>query len=278
MKIKRVLNNNAVISENSNHIEILVLGSGIAFKKKAGSQIDLDKIEKTFILKEKEVKNKFADLLADVPMEYIMASEKIINFAKIKLGRKLNEIIYVNLTDHLFSVVSRYREGIVLRNPLKWSIRHFYSKEYEIGSKALQVAKKEFGVELEDDEAAFIAMHFVNAQQNGAASHACDIMGIVVEVLEIVGNYYNTELDETSPDYHRFITHIMFFAQRLTAKVPLEEGDDMELFIAIRNKYQESYRCAERIREFIETKYHYEVVETELLYLTVYITRIVKNL
>jgi len=31
-------------------------------------------------------KYNFADLLAEIPMEYVMASEKIINFAKIKLG------------------------------------------------------------------------------------------------------------------------------------------------------------------------------------------------
>jgi len=47
-------------------------------------------------------KYNFADLLAEIPMEYVMASEKIINFAKIKLGKKLNEIIYVNVFNCIY--------------------------------------------------------------------------------------------------------------------------------------------------------------------------------
>lgn len=39
MKIKRVLNNNAVISSNSQNGDVL-LGSGIAFQKKAGQEVD----------------------------------------------------------------------------------------------------------------------------------------------------------------------------------------------------------------------------------------------
>ncbi|MGL5435978.1 MAG: BglG family transcription antiterminator LicT [Lachnospiraceae bacterium] len=278
MKIKRVLNNNAVISENSDGIEILVLGSGIAFKKKAGDMLDIERIEKTFILKEKDVKNKFTDLLTDIPLEYIMVSEKIINFAKIKLGKGLNEIIYVNLTDHLYSVVQRYKNNIILRNPLKWSIQRFYGKEYEVGEKALQVVKKELGTELEDDEAAFIAMHFVNAQLNGNPGQAYGITEVVVEVTEIVKEFYNTEFDEGAFDYHRFVTHIMFFAQRLLANTQMGAEDDQELFQIIKRKYPDSYRCSEKIKEFIESKYDYLVDETELLYLTVHITRIVKNL
>lgn len=47
---KKILNNNAVISENNQKEEIIITGKGIAFGKKSGDLIDKDKIEKTFIL------------------------------------------------------------------------------------------------------------------------------------------------------------------------------------------------------------------------------------
>ena len=89
MKIKRVLNNNAVISSNSQNGDVLLLGSGIAFQKKAGQEVDPQRVEKTFLLKDKEVQNRFTELMIDVPMAHILVSEKISNYAKIKLGRPL---------------------------------------------------------------------------------------------------------------------------------------------------------------------------------------------
>ena len=88
MKIKRVLNNNAVISSNSQNGDVL-LGSGIAFQKKAGQEVDPQQVEKTFLLKDKEAQNRFTELMIDVPMAHILVSEKIINYAKVKLGRPL---------------------------------------------------------------------------------------------------------------------------------------------------------------------------------------------
>ena len=89
LKIKRVLNNNAVISSNSQNGDVLLLGSGIAFQKKAGQEVDPQRVKKTFLLKDKEVQNRFTELMIDVPMAHILVSEKIINYAKIKLGRPL---------------------------------------------------------------------------------------------------------------------------------------------------------------------------------------------
>ena len=39
-----------------------------------------------------------------------------------------------------------------------------------------------------------------------------------------------------------------------------------------------AYQCAEKIRAFIESEYGYEFDRSELLYLSVHINRIVKNL
>lgn len=277
MIIERVLNNNTVISSNSKGMDILLMGKGIAFGKKRGSKVDMENVEKTFVLQDKQNQNKFTELLINVPMEYVLVSEKIINFGKIKLGKALNEIIYVNLTDHIYSTIERYQEGIVLKNPLVWDIARFYPDEYSVGEKALSIIKSDLNIDLEIDEAAFIALHFINASNSKSNDYAYEITNITKKIDEIVKEHYNTEFDESSLDYYRFITHVKFFAQRLLAKEHYDDEDD-DLLETLKHKYENEYVCSLKIKDYILTDYQYELSATELVYLTAHIRRITKNL
>ena len=48
---------------------------------------------------------------------------------------------------------------------MAWEVRKFYPREYEIGKQALRLIAKDLEVKLADDEAASVALHFVNAQR-----------------------------------------------------------------------------------------------------------------
>lgn len=277
MIIKRVLNNNTVISSNSKGVDVLLMGKGIAFGKKKGQEIELEQIEKTFLLKDKEAQSKFTELLINVPMEHILVSEKIINFGKIKLGKNLNEIIYVNLTDHINSAIDRYQEGIILKNPLRWDIARFYPDEYAVGEKAIEIVRNDLGVNFEIDEAAFMAIHFVNAEMDRTWDFAYEIAEITKKVETIIKDHYRTEFDEDSLDYYRFITHVKFFAQRLLAGDHYDDEDE-ELLNTLKHKYQGEYTSALEIKEYVQKDFEYELSSTELLYLTAHIRRITKNL
>lgn len=277
MIIKRVLNNNTVISSNSKGLDVLLMGRGIAFGKKKGQPVAIEQVEKTFILHDRDTQNKFTELMINVPMEQIMVAEKIINFGKIKLGKGLNEIIYVNLTDHIHSVIERYKEGIILKNPLRWDIARFYPDEYAVGEKALEIMRSELKLELEIDEAAFIATHFVNAETDQTNDLAYEIAEITKKIETIVKDFYHTEFDEASLDYYRFITHVKFFAQRLLTGDHYDD-EDSELLETLKKKYQNEYQAALKIKEFVMETFDYELSSTEILYLTTHIRRITKNL
>lgn len=277
MIIKRVLNNNTVISSNSKGVDVLLMGKGIAFGKKKGQSVDLEQIEKSFLLKDKETQSKFTELLINVPMEHILVSEKIINFGKIKLGKNLNEIIYVNLTDHIHSAIDRYREGLILKNPLRWDIARFYPDEYAVGEKAIEIVRNDLGVSFEIDEAAFIAIHFVNAEMDKSWDFAYEIAEITKNIETIIKNHYRTEFDENSLDYYRFVTHVKFFAQRLLAGDHYDDEDE-ELLNTLKHKYEGEYASALEIKDYVQKDFEYELSSTELLYLTAHIRRITKNL
>ena len=86
--------------------------AGLGFGMKPGRQIQENKIEKVFRIKSQTLAEQFKDLLADMPLEHVKVSSDIITYAKENLKLKLNQSIYVTLTDHINFAITRYQQGI----------------------------------------------------------------------------------------------------------------------------------------------------------------------
>ena len=100
MVIIKVFNNNAVIARDAENREIVLMGCGIAFKKKNGDEVDKQLIEKTFILKGKDASEKFKLLLEDIPIEHVSLCYDIIEYAKNMLDVEMND--YICYTDRSY--------------------------------------------------------------------------------------------------------------------------------------------------------------------------------
>ncbi|MBT2758483.1 PRD domain-containing protein [Mesobacillus foraminis] len=274
MKIHKVINNNVISVINEHNKELVIMGRGIAFKKKPGDPVDENSIEKIFTLENKDLSERFKTLLYEIPVEYMEISDEIISYAKKALGRKLNESIYVSLTDHIHFAVERHQKGLDIKNALLWEIKRLYKEEYEVGIKALQRIKEKLNISLPEDEAGFIALHIVNAELNDEMTNIVNITKVMQEILNIVKYHFKIDFDEESLNYYRFITHLKFFAQRLFNKTYMDNEDDF-LYDVIKEKYREAYQCTEKIREFISKKYNYDINAEEMVYLTIHIARVV---
>lgn len=130
MKIEKVINNNLVQSFDNNNKEVLVMGCGLGFKKKAGEIIDKDKVEKIYSLEDKNYSNKLIELLSDIPLEVIQTTNEIVSYARYSLGKKLNDNIYILLTDHISFAMERVNKGLQFKNALLWEIKRFYNHEF----------------------------------------------------------------------------------------------------------------------------------------------------
>lgn len=276
MRIARVLNNNVITVLNEQRKESVIMGKGIAFKKKEGDQVDPDKIEKMFTLDNKGLSEKLQSLLSEIPMEHMEVSDKIINYAKLHLGKKIHDSIYVTLTDHISFAIQRSMKGIHIKNALLWEIRQFYQEEFAVGIEALKILRHDFGIVLPEDEAAQIALHLVNAEMNENIGNMVDITKIMYDILSIVKKHFKVEYDEESLMYFRFITHLKFFAQRLI-KDRKATSTDNNLYTMVKEQYQEAFACVERIRIYINKTYKHEITKDEMLYLTIHIERVVKG-
>lgn len=279
MKIEKIFNHNVVVVKNENGKEKIVMGRGIAFKKKVGEEFDESKIDKVFTLSNQNAVNKFQELVADIPIEHMELAEEIISLIKIKQGKKLNELVYINLVDHIYTAIERFSGGVTVKNVLLWDIRRFYPDEFTVGLKALDLIEERFHVQLPEDEAGFIALHLVNASMDEKnMQDMFQITKFMQEIINIVKYKFNIVFDEDSVYYYRFITHLKFFAQRLINKATYKGEADEDLLELIKNRYRNSYACVKNISEFILKKYNYVLSDDEELYLTIHIERVVYKL
>lgn len=276
MKIAKVYNNNVISAFNEKNEELVVMGRGLAFQKKPGDSVDEDKIEKIFALKNNDMSEKFKTLLYEVPIEYMEVTEDIIKIAKSRLGRDLNDSIYISLTDHIHFAVERNQKGYDIKNALLWEIKRFYKQEFVIGMEALKIIQEKLGVLLPEDEASFIAMHIVNAELNQEMPNVANITKVMQDILNIVKYHFKMDFDEESLNYFRFITHLKFFAQRLYSKTYIED-DDPFLFETVREKHRAAFECTEKINEYIKNQFDYSLTNNEKLYLIIHIQRVVNR-
>lgn len=276
MQIIKVINNNVISSEDDKGKEIVVMGKGIGFGKKAGDEIDETKIEKVFSLPD-ESTSQFMQVVKDMPYEYIRTAELVIAYARETLGYHLSKNIYVTLTDHLGYAIERKRQGIVVANELSWEMKKFYNAEFQVGLKALDIVKQELDVELPEDEAGFIAMHLVNAQMGGQMNQSRNMPAMIKDILNIVRYTFQVELDEKSLSYERFVTHLRFFVQRVISREDSERNDE-EFDQLIADRFPRSYECAQKIKSYMKKKLDYEVSDVEISYLAVHIHRVIHSM
>ena len=125
MKIVKAINNNVVCALDQNGQEILAMGKGIGFKAKEGQELKNESIEKIFKIENQKSVSQFSELLKNLPMEHFNVSNEIIEYAKDTIGKKLNQNIYITLTDHINFAIERFRNGMLFQNPLLWEVKKF---------------------------------------------------------------------------------------------------------------------------------------------------------
>lgn len=274
MRIDKVLNNNVVIVLTESNEEMVVMGRGIAFQRKVGEEIESEKIEKTFVLEGQESSETLAALFKEIKPEIIEIATDIIKYAQSVLNTKLSNNIYLTLTDHLNYAINRTQEGIEIKNPLTWEIKKFYKAEYEIGLKALESIKTKLGVSMSEDEAASVALHIVNAKQDGQEiGITVKMTEIVQDILTIVRMQFGIVFDEDSFNYTRFITHLQYFARRMLEHATHPSGDDF-LFDQVKIKYPKAFECTNRINEYLSTTHQTKLTKDEQVYLAIHIQRV----
>ncbi len=275
MKIAKILNNNVVVVQDERGREQVVMGRGLAFQKRVGEALDTARVEKVFALQSDELVRRLGELLSQIPLEVMTTCDRIIGLAAQRLG-KLQESLYITLTDHCYFAIERQKNGLAIKNVLLWDIKRLYPKEFELGQEARAIIARRLNVELEEDEAGFIALHLVTAQLNSEMPEVMHVTRVMQEILQLVKYQLQLEYDEESLSYQRFVTHLKFFAQRMLTRTVVED-DDVSLHIAVKDNYAKAWKCAEKIAQHLNKSYQRELTTEEIMFLAIHIERVRKE-
>lgn len=273
MKITKVLNQNAVLVIDQGQ-EKVATGKGIGFNRKKNDLVFPKEIERLFVM-EPEGQQKLQTLLSQIDEKYFFATQKVIEYAEDLLDEKLNEHIYIGLTDHIAFAADNVANGIIVKNKLLDEIELLYEEEFAIAQWAVGYLTKELDTPFSYDEAGYITIHLHSARMGRSNNqHSLREISIIAEIVKFVESALSIDLHakHMALTYSRMVNHLRFFIQRYHQQ-ELAFMDE-EILLMVKKKYPESFRLSENIRKLLKNQFHFETSEEELGYLTIHLERI----
>lgn len=276
MEVVRIYNNNVVVTYNVDGEEAIAIGKGLAFQKRPGDTLEEDKIEKIFLLKDKTIMSKLEKLVQDIPSVYLTISEEIVQMIHNLSDIKVNENIYITLTDHISASLEREKNNIICENPLLMEIKQFYKEEFKLAKMSAEIIKKHVNIQISEEEMGFITLHIVNASMNQRADNTLKGIKLVRDIIQIVEKFFEVPIDKESLRYDRFIRHLQFLARRLLEEDTGKSEDDF-LYTLGRTSYPNAFACAEEISTYIGKTYKKTITNAEKGYLVYHIINVLNE-
>jgi transcriptional antiterminator len=269
LTVVKILNNNLLLVSNEGQ-DIILTGKGIGFGKKIGEPIDLNaiKFDGQFLKLKEEKKEKYLNFISQTDSNILeIASELIIEASK-GLG-PLNSRIYIVLADHISLALERMKLGMDIENPFLSEIKVIYSKEFEIAKMAYYSIKERMGIEINEDEIGFIALHLYSASEGTDVKHVVKHTRVINTLVEII----ETELKIKVPKdltFTRLINHLRGTLARVEKRKEFDDG----VASVLKEQFKEGYEIALKCGAYIKNELGLDVNEEELSYMALHIERL----
>ena len=272
MKIFKPINNNIVTALDDEGLEVIVVGKGIGFRAKEGTEIAPAAIQKVYRMENQKDTDRLKDLFSSLPPQYIELTDEIFSYAKRVLNKRLNERAYITLADHIHFAAERHKDGLDFTNALLNEVRRFYSVEYQIGLYALEIIKKRLGITFPCDEAASIAIHILDAEYDISVKGTFDAANLMNGILDIVENKEHYKIRDGDYYHDRFLTHLKFLTQRIVKNEPLPDADD-GLYSLLCGKFQKEIHCGNAIADYLRNTCKVELPRQEIACIAIHLCR-----
>ena len=219
-RIKKVLNSSVVLAEDDEQKEFILLEKGIGYGRKAGQEINVNFEQcQLFIPITHDKSRQVIELLSAISQDVLNLTSQVLKTAKNILQTDFNDNIYFVLADHLNFAIERYHKKMMITNRLSWEIQSFYTKEYDVALKCLEIINHTMHIHLPEEEAVNIAFHLVNAQATDNLEYdSARYVKLIGDIVHIVQYALNKDLSKDSIHYVRFVTHVRFFVERFFYK------------------------------------------------------------
>lgn len=270
MRVVKSINNNIAICVDNNNRELIAFGRGIGFPETPYILENLTQIRRTYY----GINSEYLGLLNEISTEIFEISEQIVDYARERIKYEVSNNIIFTLADHINFAIKRQQKNIVIKMPFSHDIKHLYEIEMEIGIYAIDLIRKKLNISLSNNEAASIALHFINAQSSEINEKSeMDEDKIISDLTQIIEDKINIKVNKNGFNYARFVTHIEYLLKRKRVNQEIS-SENKRIFDTLKNEYDKTYECTLSFKNYLQKTLNYELGEEELLYLLLHINRL----
>lgn len=269
MKVIKNINNNVSLCLDDDGNEVIVFGKGVGFTRPP-YEIDKSKIQRVYY----NIQPEYIQVISAIPNKIIEICAKIIDYARSKMNITFSDSIVFTLADHINFAIKRNNENLSVQLPIIQDIEYFYKNEMEIGREALTMVNDELQIHLPDEEAAFIALHIINAEQANLANDEANLdKEIIHNITKMIEVYFHFEINKQGFNYSRFVSHMRYLIQRKKEN-KLFINEHGNLYETLCLTYPETKKCVEWIWQYLKQTIECELTEEEIIYLMIHINRL----
>lgn len=269
-RVIKALNHNGVVAlEMGTLKEYILLGKGIGFGKKVNERMEAPENAHIYLLQKETERGPSKELINDLEPEFLEIASSIITEAKKKFT-KVDENILCPLADHIAFAVKRIENNEQISNPLTQDIKALFPEEYEVACKGKDIIKEIKGIDINEDEIGYIAIHIHSSLGNEKVSQAMEIAMLVRSCITSIEDSIGKEIDIESLSYNRLMSHIKYMAARILKGETIKL--DMNDYIS--ERFPKSFEIAEEICRKLGRELKKEFKEVEIGYLAMHIERV----
>jgi len=269
-RVIKALNHNGVLAIDVDmNNEYILLGKGIGFGKKVNERMEASENTKIYLLQRESERGSTKEILNNIEPEILEIASEIIIEAEKKF-KKVDENILCPLADHIAFALKRINNNEQISNPLTQDIKALFSEEYEVAYKAKDIIKEVKGVDINEDEIGYIALHIHSSLGNEKISQAMETAMLVRDCITSIEKNIGRTIDIDSLSYNRLMSHIKYMAAR-TLK---GETINLDMNDYIKERFPKSFEIAEDICKKLGSELKRELKEVEVGYLAMHIERV----
>lgn len=274
-KIKKVITNNILRALDINETEVILIGKGIGFNKKANDIVSSSGVENLFVLQNNQEKGLYEQLLRSTSPKLISIANEAIDYIQQHVDKPLNDHIHIALTDHISFMVRRCKMGIPVENPFSLETENLYPKEADIAAHVVDYISQELNLPIPRGEIGFITLHIVSSLTNDSLFKAQKLTYLVSKLTEVMEDQLMIQLDKTDLNYTRLVTHLRFAIERAYKGEVLSYVPELEEIL--KKQYSECYALAYKLVKIMQNELNKKMNSSEVIYLAMHLYRFIQQ-
>jgi transcriptional antiterminator len=275
LEVKKALNNNVIIASHPEHGEVVVIGRGIGFGRKAKDMLSGELVEKMFVLKNEREREQYKMLVPHVSERLIEVMNDVLLHIQSHVKSPLNEHIHVALTDHIAFAIKRLKQGFAIDNPFLLETKALYPEEYKIAAEVVDFINKRLNIALPEGEIGFIALHIYSSVTDSELAAVNQNSRLIGHLISLIEDELEIELDKESIHFLRLVRHLHFAIERVKSGEAVEEPKRFAEIL--KEEYPVCYNLAWKLVKVMQKQLQKPVYEAETVYLTMHLQRLVQS-